>query len=79
MPARTAPPTLPSFEQALGELETIVQAMENDTLPLEEALQRYQRGVELLRHCQQTLSNAEQKISRLEGEGQDSLLQPLTN
>lgn len=60
--------TIPSqsFEDAVAELESIVNAMERDELPLEEALARYQRGVVLLRQCQGTLNNAEQKIRLLE-------------
>jgi len=60
--------TIPSqsFEDAVAELESIVNAMERDELPLEEALARYQRGVALLRQCQGTLNNAEQKIRLLE-------------
>ncbi|MDQ7989355.1 MAG: exodeoxyribonuclease VII small subunit [Candidatus Dactylopiibacterium sp.] len=57
-----------SFENAVAELEAIVDAMEHADLPLEEALSRYQRGVELLRHCQRTLGAAEQRIRVLEGE-----------
>lgn len=55
-----------SFEKAVAELESIVAAMERDELPLEEALNRYQRGVELLRLCEGTLNAAEQKIRILE-------------
>ncbi|MDI3489362.1 MAG: exodeoxyribonuclease small subunit [Thauera sp.] len=57
-----------SFEAAVSELEAIVQEMESGNLPLEEALTRYQRGVGLLRYCQGTLANAEQRIRVLEGD-----------
>jgi exodeoxyribonuclease VII small subunit len=57
-----------SFEAAVSELESIVQEMESGNLPLEDALARYQRGVTLLRHCQTTLSAAEQRVKVLEGE-----------
>ncbi len=57
-----------SFEAAVSELEAIVQEMESGNLPLEEALTRYQRGVGLLRYCQGTLANAEQRIKVLEGD-----------
>lgn len=59
-------PAPPSFENALGELEAIVQNMEGGKLSLEESLAAYQRGVELLRLCQSTLNAAEQKIQSLE-------------
>lgn len=55
-----------SFEAAVSELETIVAAMERDELPLEEALAAYQRGIGLLRHCQTTLTAAEQRVRVLE-------------
>ncbi len=58
-----------SFEAAVSELEAIVQEMESGNLPLEDALARYQRGVGLLRYCQTTLGDAEQRIRMLEGDG----------
>lgn len=57
-----------SFEAAVSELEAIVQEMESGNLPLEDALARYQRGVGLLRHCQTTLGDAEQRVRILEGD-----------
>jgi exodeoxyribonuclease VII small subunit len=57
-----------SFEQALAELESIVQAMESDKLSLEASLERYQRGVTLLKFCQDTLNGAEQRVRMLEGD-----------
>lgn len=66
--ARKSAEQAASFEQALSELEGIVAAMERDDLPLENALASYQRGVELLRHCQGTLAAAEQKIRILEND-----------
>ncbi|MCK9387588.1 MAG: exodeoxyribonuclease VII small subunit [Sulfuritalea sp.] len=57
----------PSFESALGELESIVAAMEAGQMPLQEALDAYQRGMALLRQCQDTLTAAEQQIRVLDG------------
>jgi exodeoxyribonuclease VII small subunit len=54
------------FEAALAELEQIVQSMEGGRLPLEESLAAYRRGSELLKHCQQQLSDAERQIQILE-------------
>ena len=54
------------FEAALAELELIVQSMEGGRLPLEESIAAYRRGSELLKHCQQQLADAEQKIQVLE-------------
>lgn len=57
-----------SFEAAVTELEDIVRAMETGQISLEQALDHYQRGVGLLRYCQDTLHNAEQRVRQLEGE-----------
>jgi len=58
-----------SFEAALQELERIVQAMESGNAPLEESLASYERGMALLKQCQEALAGAEQKIRILEGQG----------
>jgi len=58
-----------SFEAALAELETIVRDLEAGQLPLEKSLAAYERGTQLLRHCQETLGAAEQKLQILEGSG----------
>ena len=67
--AKTTPPAADTpFEKALEELEAIVAKMEEGKLPLEESLAAYQRGAELLRHCEGKLSAAQARISILEGE-----------
>ena len=58
----------PSFEQAVGELEAIVQRMENGTLSLEESLAAYRRGAELAAHCRKALAAVQQQVKVLEGE-----------
>lgn len=59
----------PSFESALSELEAIVAAMEAGQMPLQEALDAYKRGMDLLRQCQETLTAAEQQIRILDANG----------
>lgn len=51
-----------SFEQAVQELETIVQQMELGNLALDESFNAYKRGAELLQTCQTSLSNVEQQV-----------------
>lgn len=63
------PATPKNFESAVSALESIVTEMEAGSLTLEEALERYERGVGLLQYCQQTLQNAELKVRQLETEG----------
>jgi len=74
MPRSPAPVTETiTYEQALAELEGLVQAMEGAQLPLDQLLTSYRRGAELARYCQGRLANAEQEIRQLEGD----LLKPL--
>lgn len=55
------------FEQSLAELEQLVQQLEAGDLSLEDALQQFERGVQLTKQCQQALSAAEQKVQVLLG------------
>jgi exodeoxyribonuclease VII small subunit len=55
----------PDFEQALAELEKLVQRLEGGELPLDEALKTFERGIELTRHCQTSLKAAQQKVEIL--------------
>ena len=61
----------PEFEQALQELESLIQRLEQGDLPLDEALKAFERGVALTRHCQACLQAAQQKVEiLLKGSGQ---------
>ncbi len=57
-----APEKTPSFEQALAELEGIVDVLERGETTLEESLAAFERGVGLTRLCQQALDTAEQRV-----------------
>jgi exodeoxyribonuclease VII small subunit len=65
-PSAEAVPPTPTFEQAVAELEAIVDAMETGKMPLQESLDAYQRGMELLKQCRGTLDAAERQIRILE-------------
>jgi exodeoxyribonuclease VII small subunit len=51
-----------TFEQAMTELEDIVHVLEDSRLPLDELVEKYERGAGLLRICQKRLSAAQQRI-----------------
>jgi exodeoxyribonuclease VII small subunit len=53
------------FEDALKKLEKIVEDLEKGELSLDEALKKYQEGLELSRVCSQRLDNAKKKIDVL--------------
>lgn len=54
------------LESALAELESTVSTMESGQLTLDQSLASYQRGADLLRLCQQILTDTEQKIRILD-------------
>jgi exodeoxyribonuclease VII small subunit len=75
-PASASRPAEPaSYELALAELEQLVQAMEAGALPLDQLLDSYRRGAQLLEFCRSKLQVVEEQVKVLE-EGQ---LKPWTN
>ena len=62
------------FEDAMKELQGIVQSMENQVLSLDDALKAYERGMLLSRICQQKLDDAQLQVQVL----QDNILKPLS-
>ncbi len=76
-------PQDPTFEQALAQLEQIVQKLERGELPLEESLRLYEEGIRLSRLCHGKLEEAEGRIELLlkDGRGEpvrDQQGRPLT-
>lgn len=57
-----------SFEEAIAELELLVQRMESGTLSLEDSLAAYRRGAELTAFCRRSLAAVQQQVKVLEGE-----------
>ncbi|WP_251197889.1 exodeoxyribonuclease VII small subunit [Anaerotardibacter muris] len=57
-----------TFREAMNELNAIVEALESNTLELEESLTKYERGVALLRYLKTSLADAQQKVEVLMGE-----------
>lgn len=54
-----------SFEEALKQLESIVETMESGDVPLAELLAKYEQGTKLLKVCESRLKDAEMKIELL--------------
>ena len=54
-----------SFEDALGELETIVRRLEEGSAKLDEAISAYERGALLKRHCENKLNEAQGRIEKI--------------
>lgn len=55
----------PSFEESLDELDVIIHKMESRDLGLTESLAAYEKGVSLLRHLHEELSDIEQRVVTL--------------
>ena len=55
----------PSFEEALGKLELIVESMESGDVPLADLIARFEQGTKLLQVCETRLKEAELRIEQL--------------
>ena len=53
------------FEEALAELESVVDKLQNGELPLEEAIEEFQRGTELSKICLEKLNAAKAAVQKL--------------
>ena len=54
------------YEDALAELERLVQAMDSGQMPLDKLLESYRRGAELLNYCRGRLKAVEDQVKVLE-------------
>ena len=54
-----------NFEKALGELEKLVEEMEQGKLSLEDSLKRFEKGIALTSDCQEALQKTELKVQEL--------------
>lgn len=65
-----------SFEQAMAELESLVERLESGEQGLEQDLGDFQRGIALARQCENQLKEAEQVVYKLVGEAGEERLEP---
>lgn len=56
---------MPSFEESLKQLETVVESLEKGDIPLEESLRLFEEGMRLSAVCKQELDAAEGKVQKL--------------
>jgi exodeoxyribonuclease VII small subunit len=54
-----------SFEDALRELEQVVDALEGGNVPLDRSIALYERGEALRQHCERKLKDAELKVEKI--------------
>jgi exodeoxyribonuclease VII small subunit len=67
-----------SFEDALAQLETIVDTMESGEVPLAELMARFEDGTKLLKLCETRLKDAELKIELLKKQSDAVAFAPFT-
>ena len=61
-----------SFEQALGELESIVNQLESGDVALEKSIGIYERGEALRGRCDELLKQAEARVEKVSSNGTSS-------
>jgi len=54
-----------TFEQAMNQLEQIVQDLESGDMPLEKAIKKFEEGIELSKYCTEKLDESEKRITIL--------------
>ncbi len=54
-----------AFEESYKMLEQVIQKLEEGELPLDESVALYEKGISLVRHCEQQLEQAELRVSQL--------------
>jgi exodeoxyribonuclease VII small subunit len=57
-----------TYEESLAELEAIVDSLEGEQNPLEEAIKLFERGQSLIARCDALLESAQLKVQKLAGE-----------
>ena len=67
-----------TFERYMAELEKLVERMEKGDQTLDQSLKDFERGVELTRACEKTLSQAEQRVEQLVKRHGEFKLEPFT-
>lgn len=63
----------PTFEEALKQLETIAEQIEQGKIGLEESITQYEKGMALVKQCRDILNKAELKIQKLQERSDGSL------
>jgi exodeoxyribonuclease VII small subunit len=65
-----------SFEAGIAELETVVKQLESGDLPLEKALELFEKGMQLSEACRKQLEEAESKVEILTRRGSAVIPEP---
>jgi exodeoxyribonuclease VII small subunit len=61
-----------SFEEALKDLEKIVEDLNNGDMELEKAITAYEKGIQLKNICEERLKNAQERIELIQNKKKDN-------
>ena len=67
-----------SYEEAVKQLEELVQLLEKGDIPLEKSLELFQKGVALSAYCTKKLDETEKKILKMIDENSEYREEPLS-
>lgn len=59
-----------SLEELFEDLDQVVSKLEGEDISLEESFQLYQRGMEMLKECNETIDTVEKKVQMLDEDGE---------
>lgn len=62
-----------SYEEAMEELESILEDLEEDNCSLSESMEKFRKGIELYKYCSEVLAKSEGEIKILLGDNKESL------
>ena len=63
-----------TFEDAMKELENLVDALDKGNVSLDEAIAAYDRGSQLKDHCQKKLNEAKMKVETIQSSGESNVI-----
>ena len=63
-----------TFEDAMKELENLVDALDKGDVSLDEAIAAYDRGSQLKDHCQKKLNEAKMKVETIQSSGESNVI-----
>lgn len=63
----------PTIEEALAQIDALVERMGTDGISLEESFDCYEKGIRLIRYCDERIDRVEKKVRMLRGEGEAPL------
>ncbi len=58
-----------SLEEAFEQIEAVIARLEKEEITLEESFQEYNRGMQLLKHCNEAIDKVEKKVLQINEEG----------